>query len=187
MRIKLSHRFGFNLWQIAASFQNYGANNCTFSIEQSNIREFQSILHEKIKLIPSTRGILPSYRTGRVYSFDNFPDIDMRDYIKAQPIFTDHLIIHIRGTDYLSHMPLRLQPTQAYFENVCTTLGCELSSCQIITDDPAYARHLIPHCKILATRNDLEAFHLMVGAKHLINSKSQFCFWVEYLRRTNTL
>ncbi|MFI3243773.1 MAG: hypothetical protein R3Y56_05935 [Akkermansia sp.] len=180
-RIKLSSRFGFNLWQIAASLQNWGAANCRFAVGNSNIREFEPILHG-IKLVNGSRGELVKYRTGRIYSILNFPDIDMRKHLQVNPLCSDYTIIHVRGTDYLKHMPQHFNRSRRDYERDCESLGFELSNCRVITDDPSYAKHLLPECKQLSTASDLEAFRLLVGARHLIPSGSQFCFWARYLR-----
>jgi len=174
MRVQLTNRFGHNLWQIDAALHRWGAENCVFSTRDApNIKEFMP-LFRGLKFTPRGGGV--SVDINKIHSSD------MEKHVKLTPQVSDYNIIHVRGTDYLTHMPQRYQRGREYYQNACDNLGIELSSCHIITDDPSYARHLLPDCTQLAAGSDLEAFQLLAGARILIPSASQFCYWAGYFK-----
>ncbi len=110
LEIALQERFGFNLWQIAAGIAAHGESALFCVPARSNLGKYAHFLR-RVRLTWGRDDVTrpPHYAEGHVYSVNNFAGVNMRDYIRPQCIRSACTIIHIRGGDYLTHMPPALQ------------------------------------------------------------------------------
>ena len=182
LEIALQERFGFNLWQIAAGIAAHGESTLFCVPARSNLGKYAHFL-QRVRLTWGRDDVTrpPHYAEGHVYSVNNFAGVNMRDYIRPQCIRSACTIIHIRGGDYLTHMPPALQPEKDFFARALEAVGAEgRREVAVMTDDPQRARELLPGLPIIGTGDEVRDWCILCGARRVICSPSAWCWWAAY-------
>lgn len=182
LEFALQERFGFNLWQIAAGLSAHGESALFCVPACSNLGKYAHFLR-RVRLTWGRDDVTrpPHYAAGHVYSVNNFAGVNMRDYIKPQSIRSACTIIHIRGTDYLTHMPPALQPERDFFARALEAVGAAgRREIAIMTDDPRRARQIFPRLPIISSGDEVTDWRILCGARRIICSPSAWCWWAGY-------
>lgn len=96
--------------------------------------------------------------------------------------FSDKIIIHYRGTDYLKSG--FLLPGE-YYSKCLNLLNIKDEEVLVISDDPIAAKKAFPkeNFKVLKQKEPIIDFQIMMNARRVIISNSSFAWWACYLNK----
>lgn len=199
--VQLECRFGNNLWQLATAINRFGEGNFIAKYEgapqfPAYARFFRNIqFRKRIKdedkdnlSIFDNRdfAVLPNhphinYLSGWFQDLFYIGDVDMRKYFIPTPIKTGHSFIHIRGGDYVTTGFNALIPESDWYKRAVEALKVPTESIRIITDDPRFAKKVLPDIPVFDCPDCIQAFRYLMGANSLVISASTFSWWAGYM------
>lgn len=193
--VQLIGRFGNVLWELAAAIKAFGSPEEFVAIHEAGISSeyekwFQGITfvnkadvdEEKMKyhdqcdyeaIPPDTRHLKGYWQHIRYIE-----GVDMRAFFLPEPLENEYTLLHIRGGDFFpASYPV---PGREYYLRAMEQLNVSPAHCRIITDDPEFAKGLLPEVKIW--REDLITdFCRLLGAQFVVCASSTFSWWGGYM------
>lgn len=193
--IALTGQLGNWLFLTAAAVRELGrerlASACNAVLDSARFQASNRLFSVLCPWLPVTYGMPVSGRElntrQKVSSWQSLRAIPCREMCRE--LFrlpdgprVDTPVLHVRGSDYMTFFGgADVSATVERLEMCAEGLGARLSSCMVVTDDPAYVRSLGVDAERIVHRDIVFDFLLMAYARRLAISPSTFSWWAGFL------